>query len=377
MKSSSTVAAIACALGGAPTAAAAASACSAHSDVTHCLAFRRQDNCVWNATASVCVDDTPCDQRSADACEFELTAGEAWDATQNKCFVNGMSQCQWSDTCSGAGDAESCLTVGCSWKELCTPKDMRFDPGPGVCRSVCVTPGTFSRLPSQPASKQTRQPASAYAATGRTAPPRGNFTRTDVLETAAGYRLRGLQNDQVELYLGVPFAAAPVGELRWRPPAGIDTWDGVFEATSFGAAAVRASAAYDLFNDAACSGFTRDTGSGSCAGYSEDCLNLNIYAPAGSSRQASKSGGSGSSAGKAVMVWIHGGCFVSGAGSQYNGTQLAVSQDVIVVTVNYRRVRFSSCTSSHNWLCSGQHTRAHASPCSDAVVRVCDLVCYR
>jgi hypothetical protein len=357
MKSSTVAAAaVACALCRAPT-AAGSSACSAHSDVTHCLAFRRQDNCVWNATASACVDDTPCDQRSVDTCEFELTAGEAWDATQNKCFVSGLGLCQWSDTCYGAGDPESCLSVGCSWKELCTPKDMRFDPGPGVCRSLCVTPGTFSKLPSQrPASTQARQPSAASGRTdrgqSRPTPPRGNFTTTEVLETAAGYRLRGLQNDQVELYLGVPFAAAPVGNLRWRPPAGIDTWDGVFEATSFGAAAVRASAAYDLFNDAACNGFTRDSGSGSCAGYSEDCLNLNIYAPAGSSRQASKPAASGGSAGKAVMVWIHGGCFVSGAGSQYNGTQLAVSQDVIVVTVNYRCVRFSPCASTCNCIAS-------------------------
>jgi len=78
---------------------------------------------------------------------------------------------------------------------------------------------------------------------------------------------------------------------------------------------------YYFSNPQVCQGYSR----GKCEGYSEDCLSLNIWTP-------------GTSGSRAVMVWIHGGCFVSGSASdpQYDGAALAGTQDVVVVSVQYR-----------------------------------------
>jgi hypothetical protein len=356
---------------------AAASPCAAHADAAHCYAFRLQQECVWDETAGACLDDLPCDTRSAERCEFELTPGSTWDATQNKCFLGADGVCRWSDLCYTATDGESCEAASCRWQEMCTPKDMRYAPGPGVCRFLCTTPGvtlpggggdrggggdSLQNSTAAAGSKlrrlQTREDTSPRAADeawanargiGRNKlldwkPERENLSLTGVVTTQGGFRMRGLRNEQVELYLGVPFAAAPVGSLRWRPPVDLDASssgdDDVFNATDFGAGCMRASAGYDLFNDGSCNGFTRDSAgaaSGACAGYSEDCLSLNVYAPAGSTTNAAKRGAADK---RAVMVWIHGGCFVAGQASSYNGTTLAINENVIVVTVSYRLASF-------------------------------------
>lgn len=108
---------------------------------------------------------------------------------------------------------------------------------------------------------------------------------------------QGTVVDGVAIFKGLPFAAPPVGDLRWRVPRPPAKWSGIRAATAF---------------------------SSSCA-QTEDCLYLNVYEPAGT-----KSG-----AKLPVMVWIHGGAFLFGSGSSYDGSQFA-RQGVVVVTVNYR-----------------------------------------
>jgi para-nitrobenzyl esterase len=113
-------------------------------------------------------------------------------------------------------------------------------------------------------------------------------------------------------FLGIPYAAPPVGELRWKAPAPPVAWQGVRDAAKFGAECMQGR----IFDDMV----FRDTGP------SEDCLMLNVWTPA----KAAKSK-------LPVMVWIHGGGFVAGASSEprQDGATLA-AEGVVVVSMNYR-----------------------------------------
>jgi para-nitrobenzyl esterase len=115
--------------------------------------------------------------------------------------------------------------------------------------------------------------------------------------------LQGALADGAETFLGIPYAAPPVGELRWRPPAPGPSWTGVRDATRPGA---------------------------SCEKDTEDCLYLNVTAPAGVKPGAKLP----------VMVWIHGGAFLVGTsmgafGAVHDGTEFA-RKGVVTVTLNYR-----------------------------------------
>ncbi|HBF89691.1 MAG TPA: carboxylesterase, partial [Hyphomonas atlantica] len=112
---------------------------------------------------------------------------------------------------------------------------------------------------------------------------------------------------------GFPFAAPPVGDLRWRAPRPVEAWDTPLEATF-------------PFNRCAqlTSSFEPDREEGELAG-KEDCLYLNVWAPSNSDSEP-----------KPVMVWIHGGANVWGYAGQYEMGRLAQSQDVVVVGINYR-----------------------------------------
>ncbi len=130
------------------------------------------------------------------------------------------------------------------------------------------------------------------------------------VRTAQGV-LRGSVVDGVRRFAGVPFAAPPVGDLRWAPPQPPQPWAGVRDAVAFGGSAIP----------------TIDTGMVSTRGTpSEDCLYLNIWTT-----------DADDAAGQPVMVWIHGGGFLNGTGSapEYDGAALA-RRGVTVVTVNYR-----------------------------------------
>lgn len=280
--------------------------CAQHRDLSSCVAFRRQHGCVWDVPSATCLRDTPCDQRTQDNCAFELTTGAPWDATSNKCFYDGQ-ECRWSDECTTASSASSCASGSCAWERRCTAAGTRERR---ECTHLCL-PSTAATAAS--ARRRRLAPTAAAA----------NLTLTPVVDLPAG-PVRGLRSELVDTFLGMPFAAAPIGESgRWAPPQPLAAWNSALDATSFGAACQQDAGAARARDASACASSTRD----GCAGFSEDCLQLNAYVPRSTARRAEP---------LPVMVWIHGGCFVSGRASSYNGTELAVTQDVIVVTISYR-----------------------------------------
>jgi para-nitrobenzyl esterase len=150
-----------------------------------------------------------------------------------------------------------------------------------------------------------------------------NAAILETVETASG-RLAGLRKDGITRFKGIPFAKPPVGPLRWRMPEAAEPWAGVRDATKFGHVCPQAPTQLESIM-------------GSSMGeQSEDCLFLNVWTP----------GCDGSK--RPVMVWIHGGAFVIGAGSQgvYNGKVLA-ARDVVIVTVNYRLGAFGFLDLAH------------------------------
>ena len=122
---------------------------------------------------------------------------------------------------------------------------------------------------------------------------------------------------KVVAYKGIPYAAPPVEDLRWRPPQPLGRWKGVFQARDFGPRCIQ----FNPFRDM----IFRDSGP------SEDCLTLNVWAPADAKPSTAKKPG------LPVMVWIHGGGFGSGGSSEarHDGETLA-HRGVIVVSMNYR-----------------------------------------
>jgi para-nitrobenzyl esterase len=130
-----------------------------------------------------------------------------------------------------------------------------------------------------------------------------------VIRTASGM-VRGVKEGDVDIFRGIPYAAPPVGEIRWRPPQPVASWEGVRDAKEFGPSCAQA-------------GWGAAPGSIQ-AGSSEDCLFLNIWKPAGAKKGAKLP----------VMVWIHGGAFIGGNGNT-SGDQFA-KQGVILISINYR-----------------------------------------
>ena len=124
--------------------------------------------------------------------------------------------------------------------------------------------------------------------------------------TIEGGQIQGVETDGVYAYKGIPYAAAPINDLRWKAPQPVIAWDGVRDATQFGPSPMQEM----NFNN------------------SEDCLYLNVWTPAITKKDKLP-----------VMVWIYGGAFAMGTSSFYDGTALA-SKGVILVTINYRVGRF-------------------------------------
>ena len=122
--------------------------------------------------------------------------------------------------------------------------------------------------------------------------------------------LRGMRNEGVATYLGIPYAAPPMRDLRWRPPQEVAPWENVRAADTFGHRCMQ-----------------HVSGAPSA---SEDCLYLNVWAPVGAAGGALP-----------VMVWIHGGGLSYGSASApaYDGAELA-KQGLVLVSINYRLGRF-------------------------------------
>lgn len=122
-----------------------------------------------------------------------------------------------------------------------------------------------------------------------------------------------IENGTQKAFLGLPYAFPPVGEWRWKPPQPPMAWKGTRDATRYAGRCEQ----WHVWNDY----IFLDSGP------TEDCLYLNVYTPAAASQKDKLP----------VMVWIHGGGFLAGAGSEPRYTDSAlVSKGVILVTINYR-----------------------------------------
>ena len=131
---------------------------------------------------------------------------------------------------------------------------------------------------------------------------------TTTVEVTGG-TIEGVEQDGILAYKGIPFAAPPVGDLRWKAPASVQPWTGVKKADAFCNACMQTSGAM-----------------GNSAPVSEDCLYLNVWTPAKMSDEKLP-----------VIYWIHGGGYMGGSTStpMYDGTGFA-KKGVVLVSVAYR-----------------------------------------
>jgi para-nitrobenzyl esterase len=131
---------------------------------------------------------------------------------------------------------------------------------------------------------------------------------SSIIKTNTGY-ISGINENGTREYLGIPYAAPPINELRWKPPEPSKPWKGILNADKFGPACPQISSRSGIEN---------------VGNMSEDCLYLNVWTPARDPEQKLP-----------VMVFIHGGAFLRGSSSMYDGSALA-RKGVIIVTLNYR-----------------------------------------
>lgn len=158
-----------------------------------------------------------------------------------------------------------------------------------------------------PITSHGADPAGNTSSNSITANP-AYYDARPVLETKNG-KLQGVERNGMVMFKNIPYAAPPVGDLRWRPPQPARTWVDVRDASKFGQACMQPLV----------DGLTNELVPGS-----EDCLNLNVFAPKGAKNRP-------------VMLWIHGGGLLTGSASEpYFEPVGLVAEDVIVVTIDYR-----------------------------------------
>src|ERR1700684_3712959 len=150
--------------------------------------------------------------------------------------------------------------------------------------------------------------AGALVAGASAAPAAPSSPRTGLVVTTTGGTLRGTMAGRTDEFLGIPYAAPPVGPLRWRPPQPAAPWTGIRDATAFAPHCPQPPSGFGV------------------ASTSENCLYLNVFTPADARAGARN---------LPVMVWIHGGAFIGGESERYHPAGL-VGHGVIVVTINYR-----------------------------------------
>ena len=145
--------------------------------------------------------------------------------------------------------------------------------------------------------------------------PRPTALEATTVSTAQGHLIGFEAANGAHVWRGVHYAADTSGENRWRAPRPAPKWNGVKEALDFGSVCPQIATPFTPIES-----FTNGELEGS-----EDCLTVDIYAPADSQGKQLP-----------VMVWIHGGGNVSGAAQLYIGENLAVNEDVVVISVQYR-----------------------------------------
>ncbi|PUB32304.1 para-nitrobenzyl esterase [Promicromonospora sp. AC04] len=186
------------------------------------------------------------------------------------------------------------------------PSRIRNVAGGAVLAAIMTV--TLAQAPAGPnAGSATEQAATVQAGSGQHTERDGRPVST-VVSTESG-KVRGEAGAMVTSYEGIPYAAPPVDDLRWRSPQPVEAWRGVRDATAPGPSCVQ--------------------GSGWDPGYeeptlTEDCLYLNVHRPSTADRRLP------------VFVWIHGGGNTGGAGSDTDPAKFVSRSDVVYVTVNYR-----------------------------------------
>ena len=143
------------------------------------------------------------------------------------------------------------------------------------------------------------------------------FAQGKPIKTVNGL-VSGLQNGAVRSYLGIPFAAPPVGDLRWKAPQAVQNWKGIRACTKFSASPIQNKPVpFSMWTEE----FIAPP-----EPLSEDCLYLNVWTAAKSPKEK-----------RPVLVWIYGGGFVSGSSAcaVYDGDAMA-QKGVVYVSINYR-----------------------------------------
>lgn len=164
---------------------------------------------------------------------------------------------------------------------------------------LLITPATIAHA-SNPLKKLEKNPLNEKKNSIR--------VKTDKGEVEGLYT----QDHQVLAFKGIPYAAPPVGDLRWQPPQPVASWKHTLNAREFGSRCIQSNPSRDMiFHD---------------PGPSEDCLTLNVWAPAKAKRGSLP-----------VMVWIYGGGFQSGGTSEgRQDGQFLAHRNVVIVSMNYR-----------------------------------------
>ncbi|GIE99314.1 carboxylesterase/lipase family protein [Paractinoplanes rishiriensis] len=186
---------------------------------------------------------------------------------------------------------------------LCVP------PGPAIAAPVAPVAGHLTTAGSAPSAAGSAPSTLAQTGHDHTAgaalPPGGHHPHHPVVRTDRGL-VRGLRDGGVDSFLGIRYAAAPVGELRWRAPRPAQRWDGVADATAYGDRCAATASGNGPRTEA------------------EDCLFVNVQRPAR---------GSGT---LPVYVFIHGGGLTNGSSNQADMAAIVRQTGVVGVSFNYR-----------------------------------------